>query len=180
MTPNWFVAWPVTGAAEWVAALERDAPGGLRFLAPRDLHVTLTFLGRYDEALVPKMTALLRGLPLKSVEITPDRLMALPQPRRFSALAFSVTAGRLEIEAQIAKWRTKICREAGAKTDVRPTLPHVTVARPERRIGEADREAALEWMLQMPPQTDIRLRLEMPRLYTWASGAEGARYRFVS
>lgn len=180
MTPNWFVAWPVTGAAEWIAALEREAPGGLRFLAPEDLHVTLAFLGRFDEALVKKMTSLLRGLPLTSLDIAPDRLVALPQPRRFSALAFSVAAGRLEIEAQITKWRTKICREAGAKTDVRPTLPHVTVARPERRIGEADRDAALEWMLQMPPQTETKLRLEMPRLYTWAPGDSSTRYQFVS
>ncbi len=180
MSPNWFIAWPVAGAAEWIATLEKGAPGGLRFLAPADIHVTLAFLDRFEPALVPKMTDLLASLPVKSFTIAPDRLMALPQPRRFSALAFSIAAGRLEVEAQVAKWRPRLCRESGAKIETRPVLPHVTIARPERRIGEADRDAALEWMLRMPPQTAIKLPLEPPRIYSWEAGDAATRYRFVN
>ena len=54
MNPNWFVAWPVSGAAEWIAALEKNAPRGHRFLAPEDLHVTLAFLDRFVPNLVKK------------------------------------------------------------------------------------------------------------------------------
>ena len=59
MTPNWFVAWPVSGAEEWIASLEAQSPGGLNFLAPSDLHVTLAFLGRYDHALLKKISDLI-------------------------------------------------------------------------------------------------------------------------
>jgi len=179
MTPNWFAAWPVTGAEEWIASLEKQAPGGLHFLAPADLHVTLAFLGRFDPALLGKISDLIRTLPLAGVEVSLNQFVALPQPRRFSALAFVLGHGRLEIEKQSAKWRDRICREAGAKLETRPALAHVTVARPDRRIGEADRDAALDWMIQLPPQSDVRLRLERPRIYTWAERDAAARYRIL-
>jgi 2'-5' RNA ligase len=177
MTPNWFVAWPLVGCRDWLASLEAEAPGGLQFLDPDDVHVTLAFLGRHDHALVPKIAGLLNGLPLNGVEITPGEFVALPQPRRFSALAFTVGAGRQELEKQIAKWRDRICREAGARLETRAPLPHFTVARPERRIGAADRDAALAWIEQLPPQTTVRLQLDRPRIYAWSEPGATRRYR---
>jgi 2'-5' RNA ligase len=179
MTPNWFVAWPVSGADEWIAGLEKQAPGGLHFLAPEDLHVTLAFLGRFDEALLKKISALLATLPLSGVEVSLNQFVALPQPRRFSALAFVVGNGRLELEKQIGKWRDRLCREAGAKLESRPSLAHLTVARPDRRIGEADRDATLEWMVQLPPRAGLRLQLERPRIYSWADRGASTRYRLL-
>lgn len=179
MTPNWFVAWPVTGADEWLAALEAGAPGGLRFLAPADLHITLAFLGPYRPEMLKKITSLLKGLPIRELEVAPDKMVALPQPRRFSALAFTLGAGRLDVEAQITKWRDRICREAGAKIETSPPLPHLTVARPVRRIGEADRDAALEWQEQLPAQTGIKLRLERPRIWSWADRDAETRYTLL-
>jgi 2'-5' RNA ligase len=179
MTPNWFVAWPVAGAEEWLAALEAGATGGLRFLAPADLHITLAFLGPYRPEMLKKIASLLKGLPLRELEVAPDKMVALPQPRRFSALAFTLGAGRLEVETQITKWRDRICREAGAKIETRPPLPHLTVARPERRIGEADRDAALEWQEQLPAQAGVKLRLERPRIYSWADRDTNTRYAML-
>ena len=179
MTPNWFVAWPVSGAEEWIAGLEADAPGGLHFLAPSDLHVTLAFLGRYDPALLEKISALIASLPLTGLDATVNQFIALPQPRRFSALAFVLGTGRVEAEKQIAKCRDRICREAGARIETWAELSHVTVARPDRRIGEADRDACLDWMAQLPAQTGVRLRLEPPRIYTWAERGAATRYTML-
>lgn len=180
MTPNWFVAWPVTAAPEWLPGLVAGAPGGLHFLHPDDLHVTLAFLGRYEPGLLKKITSLLKGLPLRGMEVQPDRLIALPQPRRFSALAFSFGNGRMEVDAQIARWRERICREAGAPVDLRAPLPHLTVARPDRRIGESDRDLALAWMEQLPPQTAQTLRFDPPRIYSWAPKGSASRYERLS
>src|SRR5882757_3590476 len=152
MTPNWFVAWPVSGADEWIAALETSAPGGLNFLAPADLHVTLAFLGRYEPGQLTKMASLLKGFSMLEIEAAPSQFTAFPQARRFSALAFVLGPGRVAVEGEITKWHDRICREAGASIEIRPSLPHVTVARPDRRIGESDRNEALEWMVQLPPQ----------------------------
>ncbi len=179
MTPNWFVAWPVRGADAWLADLAKDAPGGLHFLAPADVHVTLAFLGRYEPWLLKKMTSLLKGLPIKEIDVTPDRLVALPQPRRFSALAFSLAGGRFEVEDQITRWRDRLCREVGAPIESRPMLPHFTVARPDRRIGEADRDETLAWLEQLPPQPHLRLHLDAPRVFSWADKTAPTRYQLL-
>jgi 2'-5' RNA ligase len=181
MTPNWFVAWPVSGAEKWIAALEAEAPGGLNFLAPADLHVTLAFLGRYEPALLKKISALIESLPLTAIDkVSINQFIALPQPRRFSSLAFVLGTGRLEAEKQITKWRDRICRESGARIETWAALSHVTIARPDRRIGEADRDASLEWMMQLPAQKEIALRLERPRIYTWAERGADTRYRILA
>lgn len=179
MTPNWFVAWPVSGAEEWLASLEAQAPGGLNFLHPADLHITLAFLGRYEPGLLSKISLLIKNSSLKEVEIKLGEFIALPQPRRFSALSFLLGTGKTDVEGQIAKWRDRICREAGAKSDTRAPLPHLTVARPDRRIGEADRDAALEWIENFPSQKEVTLRLERPRLYTWAERGADTRYQIL-
>ncbi len=166
MSPNWFVAWPVTGAADWLAALDADAPPGLRFSHPDDLHVTLAFLGEFEPRNEKKIASLLRGLPFAEIEATPSQLVALPQARRFSALAFTFDKGRLELEKQIARWRDRVCREAGARLETRPPLPHLTVARPERRITSDGRDDALAWAESLPAPTAV-LTLLPPRIYTW-------------
>lgn len=177
MIPNWFVAWPVIGLEDSLAALKAGAPGGLDFLEPSDIHVTLAFLGRYNPALLKKMTNLLKELPLAPIEITTGELVALPQPRRFSALAFTLRRGLLEANAQADKWRARICREAGAALDTRVKMLHLTIARPDRRIGSDDRDAALEWIEKINgDKTPIALRLERPRLYSWTDRTASTRY----
>jgi 2'-5' RNA ligase len=179
MSPNWFVAWPVCGAEEWLAGLEAGAPGGLNFLAPPDLHVTLAFLGRYDPVLLGKISALAKRLPAEDITASPKDFVALPQPRRFSALAFTLGVGQGEVDKQIAKWRDRFCREAGARLESRPVLPHVTIARPDRRIGSDDRDAALEWVEQLPPQGEVRFRLARPRVYAWTEPGSSLRYQIL-
>lgn len=180
MTPNWFVAWPVTGLDDLLADLKREAPGGLHFLDPADLHITFAFLRRYDPVIEGKMARLLETLPLSGIDAGTDQLIALPQPRRFSALAFSLRTGLAEANAQIAKWCAKICREAGAPIDTRAKLPHVTIARPDRRIGADDRQAALDWLEQVNASPRrVAFRLERPRLYTWTDRTSERRYRVL-
>jgi 2'-5' RNA ligase len=159
MTSNWFIAWPAAIPAEWLAALEAGAPGGLRFTMPADLHLTLAFLGKRDPGLLDKMAAFLRGLPFPNIEITLGRVIALPRERRFSTLAFELIRGRPDVEKQIAKWRDRLCREAGAKLDTRAPVPHVTIARPQRTIGPADRAEVIEWIATItPPAAPIYLK----------------------
>jgi len=179
MTPNWFVAWPVTGAKEWLADLEARAPGGLDFLDPADLHVTLAFLGRYEPVACRKLAGLLKTLAIPSISASPGECIALPQPRRFSALSFLLNSGRSETEKLITKWRDRICRDVGAKLETRPPLPHLTVARPQRRIGEEDRAAALDWIEQLPKKSGVSLQLESPRIFTWSERDSTARYRIL-
>lgn len=180
MTPNWFVAWPVTGLDDLLADLKHEAPGGLHFLDPADIHVTFTFLGRHDPVIEGKMVRLLETLPLSAIEAGTDQLVALPQPRRFSAIAFTLRAGLAEVNAQMTKWQARICREAGAPIDTRAKLPHLTIARPDRRIGAEDRDATLEWLEQVNTSPRrVPFHLERPRLFTWTDRTTERRYRVL-
>lgn len=180
MTPNWFVAWPVSGLDDLLAELKREAPGGLHFLDPSDVHVTFAFLGRYEPVIEGKMARVLETLPLSGIDAGTDELIALPQPRRFSAIAFTLRTGLVDANAQIAKWRARICREAGAPIDTRAKLPHLTIARPDRRIGADDRQAVLDWLdeINASPRR-AACRLERPRLYTWTDRMSERRYRLL-
>ncbi len=178
MSRNWFVAWPVLNGNEWLAALSAAAPTGIDFLDPDDLHVTLAFLGTHDAPAEAKMAGILRGLPLEGVAITPGPLVALPQPRRFSAIAASIDTGRIEIEKQTAKWMPRLCRESGARIDTRAPLPHLTIARPARRIRDDERDDVLEW-LDNRPLDETPLTLATPAIYRWAEKTTTRRYEII-
>lgn len=179
MSRNWFVAWPVENATEWLAALAADAPIGVTFLDPADLHLTIAFLGEHNDAAEKKMAGLLGGFSLTGIDITPGAFLALPQPRRFSAIVASIDTGRLEVEKQIARWMPRICREAGARIDTRAPVPHITVARPDRRITNDDRAAVLDWIESRPRDT-TPLTLAPPAIYRWATESTSLRYDRVA
>ncbi len=175
---NWFIAWPVENATEWLTALVADAPTGIDFLDPADLHVTLAFLAAHDDPAEEKMAAILRGLSLSGLDITPGPFTALPQPRRFSAIAATIDTGRLELERQITRWMPRLCREAGASIDDRPPLPHITLARPARRIGSDERDNVLAW-IEDRPLDETKLTLAPPSIYRWAEKTTSRRYDIV-
>ncbi len=178
MSRNWFIAWPVEDADQWLAALAADAPSGIDFLDPADLHVTLAFLAAHDDPAEKKMTGFLRGLPLTGLNVTPGPFVALPQPRRFSAIAATIDTGRLELEKQINRWMPRFCREAGASIDPRPTLPHLTLARPTRRIRDDERDDVLAW-IDDRPLDETPLTLAAPAIYRWAEKSSSRRYEVV-
>ncbi len=179
MSRNWFIAWPVQNAQDWLAALAADAPSGIDFLDPADLHVTLAFLAAHDDPAEEKMVSILRGLSMSGLDITPGPFTALPQPRRFSAIAATIDTGRLELERQIARWMPRLCREAGASIDDRPPLPHITLARPTRRIRNDERDDVLDW-IDDRPLDETPLTLAQPAIYRWAEKTSARRYQIVT
>ncbi len=178
MSRNWFVAWPVENATEWLTALAADAPVGVTFLDPADLHVTLAFLATHTDAAEKKLAGILRGLPPTGVDVTPGPFLALPQPRRFSELVATIDTGRLELEKQIAKWRPRLCREVGAQLDPRAPVPHITLARPDRRITNDERDLALAW-IDSRPRDETPLRLARPTIYRWSDTKDSRRYQLT-
>lgn len=178
MTMNWFVAWPVVVPAEVVAAWHEAAPIGMKFHDPADLHITLAFLGRHEATQEKKLVDLIRRAKIPPLEITLKSLIPLPQPRRFSAIAWEIANGRLELEKHITKWRPRVCRELGAFTEASPALPHVTFARPERKISNEDRDCILEWSetYAAPRQS---FQLQAPAIFKWSSKAGDRQFEQI-
>ncbi|HEX6242467.1 MAG TPA: hypothetical protein VFZ61_16255 [Polyangiales bacterium] len=161
---NWFVGLSVRGG-EFLAALE--PPPQVRLFAPGDLHVTLAFLGRVDQARATAAFAHTAGIALKALGTTLGAVRALGSPRRPSAFSALPLAGRREIEACMALLRDPICDAAGAPRETRPALAHVTFARPTRRATLAEVQAAAAWATALDlGQPEVQI--ESVALYTWA------------
>ena len=99
-------------------------PARVRVFAPSDLHVTLGFLGRVQEAEAAKAWALIDKYPaFRSVIGSFSRVVPLGNPRKPSALSAMIDEGRDAFSEMIAQARGPMLAAAGAPEDTRPPLP---------------------------------------------------------
>lgn len=176
--PSWFIALPVRrdDAERWLRSVPAP-PAGFRLLPAADLHVTVAFFGAVSaERARAGWDAL--ALALAPVAATVGPLVALGNPRRYSALGARLGEGRELVEAAIGAAREAPIRAAGAEPEARPPLAHVTLARPPRSAGPRERSAGLDWAAKVP--LGAALHLDAVALYTRSNEAPPApRYRAV-
>ena len=175
--PNWFVGVPVP-AAGWLEGYAADAPAGVRVFHPDDLHMTVAFLGSCGEeraALSWDEIGRYTGGPF---EVALAGLEPLGNPRRPSALSLVVTRGRSEAIALLVALRDALTIAAEAEPDDRPPLPHITIARINRRASPRERKAALEWARAKPP-VGVAAVLERIVLYTWTEDRRERQFQVV-
>lgn len=165
MSANWFVALPVP-ADGWFARVG-DPPSGVRRFHPSDLHLTVAFLGAVDAEAAARAFAVARALPLAPVQASLGAVVPMGGPRHFSALSARLQAGERAIADAIAAVRDGACVAAGARCDVRPVLPHLTVARLGRRATPAERREAVRWAAALD-LTGVHVSIARVALYTWA------------
>lgn len=69
--------------------------------------------------------------------------------------------------AFLTEWRDIAPLALGARCDTRAPLPHVTLARPQRRATTEQREEGLAWAktIVLPA---VNIRLDRVALYTWS------------
>lgn len=173
MDPNWFIAVPLSGDG-WYPRLSAP-PANVRLLHPDDLHATIAFLGAVSEAQARRAMAAL-SLSLAPLRVTLGSVVAMGNPRRFSALSALVDRGRPELEGAMAESRERAWSAAESERDDRPPKAHVTVARPTRKATDRERRAALEWASSLS-LGGVEVLVDRVALYTWSEtrGVRGAR-----
>jgi 2'-5' RNA ligase len=174
--PNWFIALPVA-PGPWLAALGEPPPGAA-LLHPDDLHVTIAFLGSVGPLLAERAWAAL-DLQLGPIAADLDRVVALGPPRRPSAFAAVLGAGRGEVEAAMAAARDACCDAAGARREGRPPLAHVTLVRPRRSATPGERAATARWAEGLALGRPA-IALDRVALFTAADAPGSRRYRTVA
>lgn len=177
---NRFVGLPVCGA--FLARLP-PPPSRVRLFTPGDLHLTVAFLGASgragaERALAALDEALSRD-PLAPFAYALGEVIPLGNPRRYSALSATLTAGREEAARLIASLRDPLIAAAGARPDERPPLPHVTLARPSRRADRRDRDAGLAWARGLD-LGEVTGEIDRIALYTWAEERRERHFRVVA
>lgn len=143
---NWFIALPVE-AGPWLDRVQGAAEVGCVPLHPRDLHLTVAFLGAVSEERARAAWAPLQdgGWPLGPVHATLGEVVAMGDPRHPTAFAALLREGREAIERAIGAVRDPAIARAGARAELRPPKAHLTLARPERRADAAARRRATAW-----------------------------------
>ncbi len=164
--PNWFVALPVPAEA-WLPAIANTAPDEVKMFVPGDVHLTISFFGTMHPAKKLDIIQYVQGIGFKPFAISFARLRPLPTEKFPSALSFELAKGKEDVVQIMETWRDPLSALAGAQRETRPPLPHVTIARPQRKYGADGRRAALAWASTVePPKGEVAV--SSIALYTWS------------
>lgn len=174
---NWFAGWPLRLEPEdWLPGLAREAPPGWRWFHPADLHVTLAFFGPARPERVEAVLHAMRAVPPAGAPVDFTRWRLLPDERRFSALALMPDDDGDPLRPLMENWRGVLLQAADALGDARPALPHLTVARPPRKLPHEERARLRQWALGLAAPA-VSGRPGPLSLFTWA--ADRPRRQFV-
>ena len=167
--PNWFFGFPIDGA--FVLRLP-ETPESIRRFHPDDIHMTLAFLGGCGETFAAHALAALderlKTAPPAVIDGTLGAVVPMGGARRdYSALSALLDRGRAEATELVTSLRDVLTDAAGARRELRPAKPHVTIARPQRRATDAARMAGLAWANALDLRA-VPALLDRVALYTWS------------
>jgi len=159
--------------------LHPSPPPRVRVFATSDLHVTLGFLGSIAESDARRAWDRIGEFPsFQSVTGTFSGVEPLGHPRKPSALCAMVDVGREPLAEMIAEARETLLRAAGAPEDSRLPLPHMTLARIQRRAKAAERRQALRWADTIDLRA-VTFTAPSVALYTWADDRQERLFQIV-
>jgi 2'-5' RNA ligase len=156
------------------------APPRVRVFAASDLHVTLGFLGTVQEAEARKAWELIDTFAsFRPVSGSFAGVVPLGNPRKPSALSAMIEQGRDAFSEMITEARGPLLAAAGAPEDTRPPLPHMTLARVQRRARGAERRQALRWA-QGIDTAGASFHAVSVALFTWSEDRQARLFDIVA
>lgn len=175
---SFFVALPIgTDDARELLARFTDVPPSTNVLSADDLHVTIAFLGRADDASARAGFAAL-DWPLGPVVASLAPAEPMGELERFSALSARLVRGRVEVERAMGASRGRVFTASGAEPERRPPHAHVTIARVRTKASLDERGRAIAWAARTRVDT-VELTLDRVALFTSSEGPTNRRYRVV-
>jgi RNA 2',3'-cyclic 3'-phosphodiesterase len=135
LTGRLFFAVPVPGAARapLEAALPRLSPllGGARVIPPGGWHLTLAFLGQVRPELADEVVrvgeAAVAGVPPARLRL--EGAGTFPEGRRAARVLWAGIGGDAEVLVRLAAALATAAKAAGLRSEERPLVPHLTLAR---------------------------------------------------
>ena len=177
-----FIALPLP--TEWIALLEEvidhldsAASGGVRWVRPSGIHLTLKFLGATDPALAPRI---LDGL-LESVGGSPAPALSLSglgtfPNRNNPRVIWAGVSGDMETLADLQQRVEALAVGLGWDAERRPFRPHLTIGRVRDRISPAERKRLVAAITNCAVPRLASWRPDAVRLYKSELTPRGAIY----
>lgn len=119
-----------------------SAPGDLRWAPPKNIHLTLRFLGEVAPDRVGALSVALREVAREheQFDLSIDRLGAFPSPAKARVVWFGVGEGEERVRRLAGDVEGAVVAQ-GFPAEDRPFSPHVTMARTRGRQVELDAAA---------------------------------------
>ncbi len=177
-----FIALPLP--AEWIALLEEviddldsAASGGVRWVRPSGIHLTLKFLGATDPALAPRILDEL----LESVGGAPAPALSLSglgtfPNRNNPRVIWAGVSGDMETLADLQQRVEALAVSLGWDAERRPFRPHLTIGRVRDRISAAERKRLVAAITNCAVPRLASWRPDAVRLYKSELTPRGAIY----
>lgn len=176
MKPNWFIALPVDLGA-LLPSLVADAPRSVRVFDPRDLHLTIAFLGPVDATVATAAFARAYTPPLAALTAELGPVEPFGNPRNPSAFALTTRGpGRDALATFMAAHTNAILAVAHRPPETRSPRPHITLARPRRSADAEARAEARRWAERIAVPAGSAVHFERIALYTWATDRRNVQF----
>ena len=114
--------------AEAQTELKQKLPGKVSWTAPKNLHLTLKFLGEGGDSEVVRVCEALRTVSVSSFSIAVSQLGALP-PRGPARVLMADVSGEFDLLAALFDSIERACEPLGFAREKRKFHPHITLAR---------------------------------------------------
>jgi len=176
---NWFVALVVPEQAG-LHHLTAGLPAGLRRFQAADLHLTLAFLGACGAERALRAWQAIADQAQPAITVQAGSWRAMGRPERPSAYALTLGQGAQLAAGLIDRWRPPLLAAAGLPVEHRHALPHITLARPQRRLdpaAAAGSQAAMASWMRATPVPDASFALREVALYCWAADRSSQLFR---
>lgn len=175
---NWFIAFPVIAGSDIVAKSVDGRPPAILPVAADDLHITVAFLGPVSRRKAYSAWRKLADFSPGSVDITFNQLKPFGPYSKPTAYGLSLAHGRESIHNLISSVRKKVLSSAGKKPHAGRIVPHVTVARPCRRLSRDDFSAISSWRndYEVPA---INIVIDEIALYTRSDKPDAGRFTII-
>lgn len=162
-------------------ALGKGKEGGVRWVAPEGIHLTLKFLGNLEEGQLPQLKAALAEAATAegpfTLQLGPPG--AFPSPRSPRVLWIGLE-GELEELARLQQAVEEKVSLLGFPTEARPFSPHLTLGRVKPEVSPAARRLLGDKVAQAPPTETISFRVDSLSLMQSTLTPRGAHYQALA
>jgi len=156
--------------------------GGVKWVEPRGIHLTLKFLGYVDEAKVPALVqALTRACEgFGPLEVALSGLGVFPSPSR-PRVAWVGLSGGVETLLRLQEGVEKVLSPFGFPREDRAFTPHLTIARLREGVAPDEAKAFGQAFLKASPES-VSFKVEgisLMKSQLTPSGATYTRLAFI-
>ncbi len=140
-----------TGLEEVIRRLKASIPrGGVRWVRPEGIHLTLKFFGEVAESHVPTIQLALTQAThgLSPVTLEADRLGVFPNPLRLRVVWIGVI-GEVEKLGRLQKAIEAAVTPLGFPPEARGFTPHLTLGRATESLQSQDRQTLTEALTRL-------------------------------